>query len=82
MSFHECEIRLTAHTARKGAAVEALMRGVPLPVIQALGGWKDLNTLQAYIGEAVRRTTSLIDILGTAGRRRQKEEGKKTWIRW
>ena len=41
------EARVTAHSARKGAAVEALLRGVPVPVIQALGGWRDPNTLQA-----------------------------------
>ena len=58
--------RVTAHSARKGTAVEALLAGVPLPVIQALGGWRDINTLQAYIGEAVRRTTSLLyDLEGT-----------------
>lgn len=55
--------RITSHSARKGAAVEAVLQGVPLPVVQALGGWRDLNTLQAYIGEAVRRTTSLTQCL-------------------
>lgn len=74
--------RLTAHSARKGAAVEALLAGVPLPVIQALGGWRDLNTLQAYIGEAVRRTTSLMTLLGdksTLGHQLQ-GQGNKGWI--
>lgn len=60
--------RVTAHSARKGAAVEALLAGTPLPVIQALGGWRDINTLQAYIGEAVRRTTSLLHNLEGTGR--------------
>lgn len=60
--------RVTAHSARK----EALLKGVPVPVIQALGGWKDLNTLQAYIGEAIRRNAPLMDILeGRKGRRRK-----------
>ena len=62
--------RITAHSARKGAAVEALLAGVPLPVIQALGGWSDVNTLQAYIAEAIRRSTSLVGVL--KGRRRRK----------
>lgn len=61
--------RITAHSARKGAAVEALLAGVPLPVIQALGGWSDVNTLQAYIAEAIRRSTSLMGVL--RGRRRK-----------
>lgn len=73
-------IRLTAHSARKGAAVEALLAGVPLPVIQALGAWKDLNTLQAYIGEAVRRTTPLLSLLGN--RKGKEEIGERTgWNR-
>lgn len=61
------EARITAHSARKGAAVEALLAGVPLPVIQALGGWRSLDTLQAYVGEALRRTTPLMDILEGKG---------------
>lgn len=65
--------RVTAHSARKGAAVEAVLAGVPMPVIQALGGWKDLNTLQAYIGESVRRSTPLLEILGIRRKTRMKE---------
>lgn len=57
------EARITSHSARKGAAVEALKAGVPLPIIQALGAWKDANSMQAYIGEAVRRSTALMDLL-------------------
>lgn len=68
------DARITAHSARKGAAVEALLAGVPLPVIQALGGWKSLDTLQAYVGEAVRRTTPLMDILECKG------EGTRTKV--
>ena len=55
--------RISSHSARKGAAVEAVLAGVPLPVVQALGGWRDLNTLQAYIGEGLRRNVPLLDIL-------------------
>lgn len=56
--------RITSHSARKGAAVEAILAGVPLPVVQALGAWRDINSLQAYIGESVRRSTALLSILG------------------
>lgn len=59
--------RITAHSARKGAAVEAVLAGVPLPIVQALGGWRDINSLQAYIGEAVRRSTSLMQCLEGGG---------------
>ena len=71
--------RITAHSARKGAAVEALLAGVPIPVIQALGGWRSADTLQAYVGEAVRRTIPLLEILGKRGGekgRRRDKEGK------
>lgn len=57
--------RISAHSARKGAAVEAVLAGVPLPVVQALGGWRDINTLQAYIGEALRRTVPWMEAAGT-----------------
>ena len=56
--------RITAHSARKGAAIEALLAGVPIPVIQALGGWRSADTLQAYVGEAVRRTIPLLRFWG------------------
>lgn len=64
-----CKARITSHSARKGAAVEALKAGVPLPIIQALGAWKDAGSMQAYIGEAVRKSVSLMDILGRGGRK-------------
>lgn len=67
--------RITSHSARKGAAVEAVLQGVPLPVVQALGGWRDLNTLQAYIGEAIRRSTSLMQILEGRGQKRKRMKG-------
>lgn len=59
--------RITSHSARKGAAVTAVLAGVPLPIVQALGGWRDINSLQAYIGEAVRRSTSLMQCLEGGG---------------
>lgn len=80
-----CGARITSHSARKGAAVEALKAGVPLPVIQALGAWKDQNSMQAYIGEAVRRSTSLMEVIDVERRSINKDEfrGKKELMgRW
>ena len=71
-------MRISAHSARKGAAVEAVLAGVPLPVVQALGGWKDINTLQAYVGEALRRTVPWLEILKA---RTNKGEGRRS-TRW
>lgn len=68
-------MRITAHNARKGAAVEAVLAGTPLPVVRALGGWANINTLQAYVGEAIRRTTSLGEVLGETKAERKKEQG-------
>ena len=74
-------MRLTSHSARKGAAVEAVLAGVPLPVVQALGGWKDLNTLQAYIGEAIRRTSPLMEILNKDKKGTREERTTESWIK-
>lgn len=56
-------LRVTAHSGRKGAALEALLSGVPIVAIQSFGAWKDLRTLELYVGEAVRRNVSLGDVL-------------------
>lgn len=87
------EARITSHSARKGAAVEALKAGVPLPIIQAMGAWKDANSMQAYIGEAVRRSTALMDLLkgrhagentskAPRGKREGRQEGEKGSYDW
>ena len=55
--------RITAHSGRKGAAVAALLAGVPLVIIQSLGLWKCVDSLQAYIGEALRREFGILDLL-------------------
>lgn len=74
--------RITSHSARKGAAVEAVLAGVPFPVIQALGDWKDINSLQSYIGDSIRKSTALLGILrdkDTKGKKKERtKRGKKT----
>lgn len=55
--------RITAHSARRGAAVEAVMARVPPLVIQSLGTWSDINTMQIYIGNAVRERFGLLQML-------------------
>lgn len=57
------EGRVSAHSARKGAALEALFAGAPIPVIQAYGGWASSDTLQFYLAEAVRRSTSVLQVV-------------------
>ena len=74
------KLRVSAHSGRKGAALEALFAGAPMPVIQAFGGWKRLDTLQAYLAEGVRRSSSVFQVvLGDRGRKeeRRKQEGNK-----
>ena len=56
-------IRVTSHSARKGSALEALLAGVPLIAIQAFGGWRDLATLERYVGDAVRRNIAVGQVL-------------------
>ena len=69
--------RVSAHSARKGAALEALFAGAPLPVIQAFGGWHCIDSLQAYLAEGVRRSSSVFQVvLGGRGREEEKKERK------
>lgn len=55
--------RITAHSGRKGAAVSALLAGVPVAAIQALGAWKSADSMQAYLAKAVREEFSVLDLL-------------------
>ena len=47
--------RITAHSARKGAAVEVLFAGTPLVAIKSRGTWSQLDTLEAYLGKTIRQ---------------------------
>ena len=58
-----CSKRVTAHSARKGAAVEALLSGLPVVTIQSFGGWKDMGTLERYLGDSLRRNVAWVDLL-------------------
>ena len=55
--------RVTAHSARKGAAVEALLSGLPIVTIQSFGGWQDMRTLERYLGDSLRRNVAWMDLL-------------------
>lgn len=57
------EKRITAHSARKGAAVELILRGIPLVAIKAWGTWANLDTLETYVGKAIREEVALMDSL-------------------
>ena len=59
--------RITAHSGRKGAAVCALFAGIPLVVIQSLGLWANIDSLQAYLGKAVREKYGVLGLLESAG---------------
>lgn len=60
--------RITAHSGRKGAAVAALMAGVPIPIIQSLGLWQCQDSLQAYLGKAIRDQFCALDFLSSKQR--------------
>lgn len=59
--------RITSHSARKGAAVSTLMAGIPLVVIQSLGLWACADSLQSYLGRAVREKLGVLEIIDGAG---------------
>ena len=50
---------ITSHSARKGAATEAVLAGVPLVVVKAMGYWTQLDTLEKYIGDTIRQQVAL-----------------------
>ena len=56
-------LRLTTHAARKGAAVESVLAGAPLPVVQAWGSWESIDSLQDYVGKAIRVAISPLEWL-------------------
>ena len=60
----QLKCRITAHSSRKGAAVAALLAGVPLVIIQSLGVWKCIDSLQAYVGKTIREEFCVLDFLG------------------
>ena len=45
-------LRITGHSARKGAALEACAAGIPEAFIQAQGGWADPVVCRSYMGSA------------------------------
>lgn len=55
--------RISAHSARKGSAVTALVAGVPVVVIQSLGLWACVDSLQAYLGKAVRERFNVLELI-------------------
>lgn len=58
--------RITAHSARKGAAVELILSGIPLVAIKAWGIWANLDTLEAYVGRAIREEVCLVEFIHAA----------------
>ena len=75
------KIRLTTHGARKGSAVESVMAGAPLPLLQAWGGWCSIDSLQHYIGSAIRMRISPLEWLEnkSLGGPNMIREGREQW---
>lgn len=65
------ECRITSHSGRKGAAVSALMAGIPIVVIQSLGLWASVDTLQSYLGKAVREKFGVLELISGFERLRE-----------
>lgn len=66
---------ITSHSGRKGGAVEALLVGVPIVAIQAWGVWSSVDTLQAYLGKAVRENCGVLEVLEDKLNRDRRDEG-------
>ena len=54
---------VTSHSARKGAATEAVLAGVPLTVVKSMGHWMQIDTLEKYIGDTIRRQVALLPFI-------------------
>ena len=61
------ELRVTAHSARKGAATEAILKGIPDSVVMALGVWKQADSLQNYVADSIRTQSPLLSLFGDDG---------------
>ena len=60
--------RITCHSARKGAATEAVLAGIPLVVVQGYGLWKGPSSLEKYVGEVFRQRYPFLQTLEAAAR--------------
>ena len=60
--------RVTCHSARKGAATEAVLAGLPVPVVQAYGIWGNSSSLEKYVGETLRQRFPFLRTLEAAAR--------------
>ena len=61
--------RITSHSARKGAATEAILAGLPMVVVQAIGLWKQAGSVEKYVGEVLRQSYPFLRVLSAAARR-------------
>ena len=53
-------IRISAHSVREGSAADALLNGVPLVIIKAWRGWKQVDTLEPYLGKIIREQVPVL----------------------
>ena len=59
----EYPLRVTGHSARKGAALEACALGIPQAIVQAQGGWGDPITCSKYMSSGWTRVASTFSIV-------------------
>lgn len=59
-------LRITGHSARKGAALEACALGIPQPIIQCQGGWADPATCSKYMGSGWTKLASTFTVVERA----------------
>lgn len=59
----EYPLRVTGHSARKGAALEACALGVPQAIVQAQGGWCNPTTCSKYMSSGWARVASTFSVV-------------------
>ena len=60
--------RVTCHSARKRAAIEAVLAGLPVPVVQTYGVWGNASSLEKHVGETLRQRFPFLRTLAAAAR--------------
>ena len=66
--FRSVHANLTGHSARVGAAVDMVKRGINLEKIQLAGGWRDPGMILFYARKTAAEHSAAADMANVLGR--------------
>lgn len=73
----EYPLRISGHSARRGAALEACSLGIPEAIIQSQGGWADPSTCKLYMAAGWSKVASIFTSVEAACSSINKNEDNK-----